>query len=130
VNLVRVLWGIPKPCIFWKRKKVRAKELSDDEAFEELSTNWRKYWWGLYLEAGSGNFGNSIAKRLELVKKSKEFVQDRNALLLTGGGIQTKEQVIGLTKAGSDIIVVSTVLEKAENPKKLILEFLEAVQGK
>jgi len=111
-------------------KKVRAKELSDDEAFEELSTNWRKYWWGLYLEAGSGNFGNSISKRLELVKKSKEFVQDRNALLLTGGGIQTKEQVSGLTKAGSDIIVVSTVLEKAESPKKLILEFLEAVQGK
>lgn len=111
-------------------KKVRAKELSDDEAFEELSTHWRKYWWGLYLEAGSGNFGNSIANRLELVKKSKKFVKDRNALLLTGGGIQTKEEVVGLTKAGSDIIVVSTVLEKTDNPKELILEFLKAVQGK
>lgn len=109
-------------------KKIRAKELSDEEAYEELTSKWRKYWWALYLEAGSGNFGNSIANRLELVKKAKKFAKDRNAYLITGGGIQTKEQIADLAKAGSDIIVVSSVLEKTENPKKLMLEFLESVQ--
>ncbi len=109
-------------------KKLRAKELSDNEAYKELTTKWRKYWWGLYLEAGSGNVGNAIANRLELVKRSKKFVKDRNAYLITGGGIETKEQVADLAKAGSDIIVVSTVLEKSDNPKKLMLEFLESVQ--
>ena len=104
-------------------KKLRAKELSDDEAYEELTSKWRKYWWGLYLEAGSGNVGKSIATRLELVKKSKKFAQERNALLITGGGIQEKKQVIDLVKAGSDIIVVSTVLEQSNDPQKLILEF-------
>lgn len=111
-------------------KKLRSKELSDDEAYEELTSKWRKYWWGLYLEAGSGNFSNSIANRLELVKKTKQFAQKRNALLLTGGGIQTKEQIADLTKAGSDIIVVSTVLEKSDNPKELIHDFLDAVKNK
>ncbi|MHA1966998.1 MAG: geranylgeranylglyceryl/heptaprenylglyceryl phosphate synthase [Candidatus Hodarchaeales archaeon] len=109
-------------------KKLRAKELSDDEAYKELTTKWRKYWWGLYLEAGSGNVGNTIANRLDLVSKAQTFAHERDSILITGGGIQTKEQIADLVKAGSDIIVVSTVLEKSENPKKLMVEFLESVQ--
>ncbi len=105
-------------------RKLRAKELSDEEAYEELTSNWRPYWWGLYLEAGSGNFGATIAERLDLVKKTSQFVRKKKAVLFTGGGIQTPEHVKGLADAGSDIIVVSTVLEQVEDPKKLILEFL------
>ena len=50
--------------------------------------------------------------------------------MITGGGISKKEQVADLTKAGADIIVVSSVLERSENPKKLMLELLDAVQLK
>ncbi|MFX0183115.1 MAG: geranylgeranylglyceryl/heptaprenylglyceryl phosphate synthase [Candidatus Hodarchaeota archaeon] len=109
-------------------KKIRAKELSDKEAYEEITDKWRKYWWGLYIEAGSGNFSASVAGRLELVERVAHFVHDKGAILLTGGGIRTKEQVADLAKAGSDIIVVSSVLEKTENPKELMTQFLEAVQ--
>lgn len=105
-------------------RKLLAKELSDDEAYEELTTNWRPYWWGLYLEAGSGNFGDSIASRLDLVKKTKDFVAHHNAVLFTGGGIQTSDQVEQLSEAGADFIVVSTVLEHSDNPKALIEDFL------
>jgi geranylgeranylglyceryl phosphate synthase family protein len=108
-------------------RKMKAKELSNEEAFDELTANWRPYWSQLYLEAGSGNFGNSIAERLDLVKKTKEFVKEKNAILCTGGGIRTKEQVADLTKSGSDLIVVSTVLEQSENPKELILQFLDEI---
>jgi putative glycerol-1-phosphate prenyltransferase len=107
-------------------KKLRAKELSDDEAFQEISTKWRPYWSMIYLEAGSGRFDSSIAKRLDLVRRVKQITLDKNATLITGGGIRTKEQVEDLVNAGSDIIVVSSVLEQAENPRQLMEQFLEA----
>jgi heptaprenylglyceryl phosphate synthase len=110
-------------------KKLRAKELSDEEAYEEITSKWRKYWWGLYIEAGSGNFGASVAGRLELVERTARFVHEKGAVLLTGGGIRTKGQVADLAKAGSDIIVVSSILEKAENPMELMILFLEAVRA-
>jgi len=74
-------------------KRIRAKELSDKEAYEEITDKWRKYWWGLYIEAGSGNFNASVAGRLELVEHVSHFVHEKGAILLTGGGIRTKEQV-------------------------------------
>ncbi len=108
-------------------KKLRAKELTDEEAFQEISAKWRKYWSMIYLEAGSGRFDSSIAKRLDLVRKVKQITLDKNAILITGGGIRTKEQVEDLRNAGSDIIVVSSVLEQSENPKELMEQFIEAV---
>jgi heptaprenylglyceryl phosphate synthase len=110
-------------------KKIHAKELTDDEAFEEISQKWRSYWEQIYLEAGSGSFGASIAGRLDLVKHVSQFAHEKNALLVTGGGIQTKEEVANLVEAGADIIVVSSVLEKSLSPKDLMLQFLEAVQN-
>ncbi len=83
----------------------------------------------IYLEAGSGRFDASIAGRLNLVKQVKQFTQEKNVTLITGGGIRTKEHVENLVKAGSDIIVVSSVLEQSENPKRLMNQFLEAVGG-
>ena len=108
-------------------KKLHAKELSDEEALEEITTKWRDYWSMIYLEAGSGRFGASIAGRLELVKQVKKFSKEKNAILITGGGIRTKAQVEDLIKAGSDLIVVSTVLEKSDNPKELMKQFLDAI---
>ncbi len=110
-------------------RKLDAKELSDEEALEIIERGYRRHyrdWWGLYIEAGSGVTENlSTASRLELVSESKKIIGSK--VLLTGGGIRTSEQVQQLCEAGSDIVVVSTVLEKTENPKKLIKEFLTAV---
>ncbi|MHA2288614.1 MAG: geranylgeranylglyceryl/heptaprenylglyceryl phosphate synthase [Promethearchaeota archaeon] len=111
-------------------RKLRAKALSDDEAFEELTQKWRPYWEMCYIEAGSGNFSASIANRLELVDRASRFAHEKNAKLITGGGIRTKEQVEGLVEAGSDLIVVSSVLEKSDNPKELMKQFLQAVTPK
>ncbi len=108
-------------------KKLKAKVLTDEQAFEEITTKWRNYWSMIYLEAGSGRFDASIAGRLNLVKQVKQFTQEKNVTLITGGGIRTKEHVENLVRAGSDIIVVSTVLEQSENPKRLMEQFLEAV---
>ena len=110
-------------------RKLQAKTLNDEQAYAEITTNWRKYWEMLYIEGGSGNFENTVANRLELVKRAADFVHSNNAKLITGGGIKTKEQVTDLIQAGSDLIVVSSVLEKAENPKLLMNQFLEAVSS-
>ena len=108
-------------------KRLKAKELSDEEAIAEIKTKWRDYWSMIYLEAGSGRFGASIAGRLNLVKQVKKISKEKKAVLITGGGIRTKAQVEDLVKAGSDLIVVSTVLEQSDNPKELMKQFLEAV---
>jgi geranylgeranylglyceryl phosphate synthase family protein len=108
-------------------RKLLAKTLSDEQAYDEITRNWRKYWEMLYIEGGSGNFENSVAGRLELVKRVAEFVHTKNAKLITGGGIRTKEQVQQLVQAGADIVVVSSVLERSDTPKNLMNQFLEAV---
>ena len=108
-------------------RKLRAKALTDEQAYQELTQNWRSYWEMCYIEAGSGNFSASIANRLELVKRASTFAHGKQAKLITGGGIRTKEQVEGLVEAGSDLIVVSSVLEKSDNPKELMRQFLQAV---
>ncbi|MFW9853481.1 MAG: geranylgeranylglyceryl/heptaprenylglyceryl phosphate synthase [Candidatus Thorarchaeota archaeon] len=110
-------------------KKVRAFELDDEAAFMEITTKWRKYWWGLYLEAGSGNFGSSVASRLDLVRRTSTFVHSQGALLVTGGGIRTPEQIRALSQAGADICVVSSVLERVESPKKLIGQILDILMN-
>ncbi|PWI49406.1 hypothetical protein CEE45_02245 [Candidatus Heimdallarchaeota archaeon B3_Heim] len=109
-------------------RKLHAKALKDDEAYDELTQKWRPYWEMCYIEAGSGNFSASIANRLDLVKRASFFAHGKQAKLITGGGIRTKEQVEGLVKAGSDLIVVSSVLEKADHPKELMKQFLQAVK--
>ncbi len=111
-------------------RKLLAKTLSDEQAYDEITRNWRKYWEMLYIEGGSGNFENSVAGRLELVKRAAEFVHAKNAKLITGGGIRTKEQVQQLAQAGADIVVVSSVLERSDTPKDLINQFLEVVAEK
>lgn len=108
-------------------RKLRAKALTDEEAYEEITTNWRNYWEMVYIEGGSGNFENTVANRLKLVENVANFAHSKNALLIVGGGVCNKSQVEELKQAGADIIVVSSVLEKSEIPKTLMLEFLETV---
>jgi geranylgeranylglyceryl phosphate synthase family protein len=107
-------------------RKLRAKSLTDEQAYQEITSKWRNYWEMVYIEGGSGNFANTVANRLELVEKTAKFAHSKNALLITGGGISTKEQVEGLVQARADLVVVSSVLEKSENPKELIEQFLQA----
>ncbi|MCK4847804.1 MAG: hypothetical protein KAT16_02140 [Candidatus Heimdallarchaeota archaeon] len=111
-------------------RKLLAKTLSDEQAYKEITRNWRKYWEMLYIEGGSGNFENSVAGRLDLVKRAADFIHAKNAKLITGGGIRTKEQVQQLVQAGADIVVVSSVLERSDTPKDLMNQFLEGVSGK
>jgi len=111
-------------------RKLKARTLTDEEAYDEVVSKWRKYWWGLYIEAGSGNFERSIANRLDLVKRIRHFMNQINpkSILITGGGIRTQQQVVDLVKTGSDIIVVSSVLERSNNPEELMKQFIKAVQ--
>jgi geranylgeranylglyceryl phosphate synthase family protein len=111
-------------------RKLQAKTLNDEQAYEEITKNWRKYWEMLYIEGGSGNFENTVAGRLNLVKRAAKFVHSKNAKLITGGGIRTKEQVEQLMQAGADIIVVSSVLERTDSPKILMKQFLEVLSEK
>ncbi len=106
--------------------KLGAKNLTDNEALQLIQTHLKESWWGIYLEAGSGvDHAASIAQRLELVKRTKTTFP--NKILLTGGGIVSPKQIRNLKEAGADIIVVSTVLEKSDNPYDLITEFIEVL---
>ncbi|MBA7712715.1 Geranylgeranylglyceryl phosphate synthase [subsurface metagenome] len=83
----------------------------------------------MYLEAGSGAIDSPVAGRLELVRATKELLRKNGngTQLITGGGITTREEIKALFNAGADVVVVSTVLERASDPKSLLKEFLEAV---
>jgi geranylgeranylglyceryl phosphate synthase family protein len=111
-------------------RKLLAKTLDDEQAYEEVTKNWRKYWEMVYIEGGSGNFENTVAGRLNLVRRVADFAHSKNAKLITGGGIRTKEQVQQLMQAGADVIVVSSVLERTETPKILMKQFLEVLSEK
>ncbi|MEM2146045.1 MAG: geranylgeranylglyceryl/heptaprenylglyceryl phosphate synthase, partial [Candidatus Jordarchaeaceae archaeon] len=73
----------------------------------------------VYLEGGSG------VKRpipTEMVKTVKSIV---NVPLIVGGGIKTGNQTKELVSAGADIIVTSTVFEKAD--KKILRSRIEEI---
>lgn len=111
-------------------RKLRSRELSDDDVLALMeSKDFPHGWWALYLEAGSGAIDSSVAKRLNLVRATKEVLRKKGngTRLITGGGITTKEEVKGLFDAGADIVVVSTVLERSHNPKQLLQEFIDAI---
>ncbi len=63
----------------------------------------------IYLEAGSG------AKQSVSVKIIKEIKQNVSIPVIVGGGIDSKEKVEKLIKAGANMIVVGNALEKNIN---------------
>lgn len=69
----------------------------------------------IYLEAGSGADQTVPSEMIEAVKRSID------AVLFTGGGISTQDQLSKCYEAGADVAVIGNALE--QNPK-LLHEFI------
>ncbi|MFX0208732.1 MAG: geranylgeranylglyceryl/heptaprenylglyceryl phosphate synthase [Candidatus Hodarchaeota archaeon] len=105
-------------------RKLGARSLDDDRAFKLIENYIQKNSpWGVYIEAGSGA-KQSVANRDQLIQRTSELTKE-NITLCCGGGIRTHEEIETILKAGADIVVVSTVLEKTEDPKTLMEQYLE-----
>lgn len=74
----------------------------------------------VYLEAGSGANEPVPKEMIKAVKKEIDIP------LIVGGGIRTKEQAIEAIRAGADIIVTGTIIEK--DPKKA-MEIIDAIES-
>ena len=75
----------------------------------------------VYLEAGSGAKEHVPEEMIAQVKKSIDIP------LIVGGGIKTGEDARRVAKAGADIIVTGTVIEKAENVRKKVEEITSSL---
>jgi phosphoglycerol geranylgeranyltransferase len=76
----------------------------------------------LYLEAGSGA-GNHIPENMiAQVKKMTDLI------LIIGGGIRNRKDAYEVAKAGADIIVTGTVVEKSSNIKNKIEELIHGIR--
>jgi len=67
----------------------------------------------VYLEAGSGARTNV---KPEMVKQVRKVF---DGILIVGGGIKDSKTATNLVKAGADILVIGTLLEKKNSLKKL-----------
>jgi len=77
-----------------------------------------------YLEAGSGAPTPIPNEMIQAVKKHVSIP------LLVGGGIRDPQTAQEKTRAGADIIITGTALEKEKNLKKTITAIIEAIQKK
>jgi len=75
----------------------------------------------VYLEAGSGAKTNVTPEMVKTVKHTF------NGFLIVGGGIKDVKTAQNLVKAGADILVIGTFLEKGGSIKKL-QEIAKAIQ--
>ncbi len=76
----------------------------------------------VYLEAGSGAETSVPVEILKTVRGTTETT------LIVGGGIRTPEAAAELVKAGAEIIVTGTIVEKSENRSKTIGEIVKAIK--
>lgn len=78
----------------------------------------------VYLEAGSGVSQPVPARMIKMVREAIDIV------LIVGGGIKTKDQAEKAVRAGADIIVTGTVIEKRgkEEVKNKLAEIIEGVR--
>ncbi|KYK35121.1 MAG: geranylgeranylglyceryl/heptaprenylglyceryl phosphate synthase [Theionarchaea archaeon DG-70-1] len=77
----------------------------------------------VYLEAGSGAL-EPVPE--EMVTTVKEMV---DIPVVVGGGIRTPEQAFNIVKAGADIVVTGTIIEKAGDIEKALQPLVKAVKG-
>ncbi len=77
-----------------------------------------------YLEAGSGAPTPIPSEMIQTVKKYMSIP------LLVGGGIRDPQTAREKARAGADIIITGTALEKEKNLKKTITAIIEAIQKK
>jgi len=76
----------------------------------------------VYLEAGSGACEPVPDKMISVVKKTVDIP------VVVGGGIRTPEQAAQIVKAGADIVVTGTIIEKTEDIKETLSVIVRAVK--
>ena len=79
--------------------------------------------WLVYLEAGSGAPEPVPAPMIRAVREALDIP------LIVGGGIRTPEAAAGVARAGADIVVTGTVVEREQDGEALrrIIEAVKAV---
>ena len=77
----------------------------------------------VYLEAGSG------ADRPVPVEMVRAVNDATDVTLIVGGGIKTPEAAAERVRAGADIIVTGTLLERTKDRKAKIREFIRAIKS-
>jgi len=78
----------------------------------------------VYLEAGSGASQNVQPEMISAVRKSYE------GMLIVGGGIRSPETAAQLAKAGADIIVIGTMIEKDGNWQEKFSSIVRAIRAR
>ncbi|HXV46095.1 MAG TPA: geranylgeranylglyceryl/heptaprenylglyceryl phosphate synthase [Nitrososphaera sp.] len=78
----------------------------------------------VYLEAGSGASQNVPPEMVAAVRKSYE------GTLIVGGGIRSPETAGQLAKAGADIIVIGTMIEKDGNWQDKFSSIVKAIRAR
>jgi len=76
----------------------------------------------VYLEAGSGAPEPVPPEMIRIVKSSIDIP------LIVGGGIREYEKARNIAKAGADIIVTGTLVERVENIKEAVRKIVEAIK--
>jgi phosphoglycerol geranylgeranyltransferase len=77
----------------------------------------------VYLEAGSGAPEHVPSEMIAAVKKVVDIP------VVVGGGIRTPEHAAAVVKAGADIVVTGTLIEKAEDIEEALSPLVKAVKG-
>jgi phosphoglycerol geranylgeranyltransferase len=76
----------------------------------------------LYLEAGSGAIQNISPQMVTSLRKHYE------GILIIGGGIRTPETAKEIAKAGADIIVIGTIIEKDKNWESIFSSIIKSIR--
>ena len=76
----------------------------------------------LYFEAGSGAYYPVSDEMIKSIKESADIP------LIVGGGIRTPETAREKVRAGADIIITGTTLEKEKNLKKTLTNIIKAIE--
>jgi phosphoglycerol geranylgeranyltransferase len=76
----------------------------------------------VYLEAGSGAAENVPPEMVAMVRKNYE------GILIVGGGIKSPEIAGQVAKAGADIIVIGTMIEKEGNWQEKFSSIVKAIR--
>ena len=75
----------------------------------------------VYLEAGSGAAQNVPTEMVAAVRKNYD------GTLIVGGGIKTPEMASTIAKAGADIIVIGTMIEKDGNWQQKLSSMIDSM---
>jgi phosphoglycerol geranylgeranyltransferase len=76
----------------------------------------------LYLEAGSGAAHHV---RPQMVLNVRKYYK---GILIVGGGIRTSETAMEIAKAGADVLVIGTMIEKEGNWEDTFASIIKAIR--